>query len=251
MIRVKTEEELQRMRVSNRMAASVRDRIADKIAPGVSTAEIDLYANELIEKEGGVSAFKGYRGFPGHICISVNDEVVHGIGRQDRIIQMGDIVSVDVGVRFDGFIGDTARTIMVGVTDPEVIQLVETTRLALYAGIEAAVDGNRVGDISHAIEQAAEGSGFSIVREFVGHGVGHELHEDPQVPNFGKPGKGPRLKTGMTLAIEPMLNMGTAKVEILSDGWTVLTRDRKPSAHFEHTVAIMPEKAEILSMPIF
>ena len=251
MIRIKTESELERMRAANGIAARVRNAISEKIAPGVSTEEIDLYANELIEKEGGVSAFKGYRGFPGHICISVNDEVVHGIGRADRIIQMGDVVSVDCGVRYEGFIGDTARTVMVGVTDPEIINLVEKTKKALYAGISAAIDGNRVGDISHAIEQASEGSGLAIVKEFVGHGVGHELHEDPQIPNFGRPGRGPRLKTGMTLAIEPMLNLGTGKVEIMEDGWTVLTRDRKASAHFEHTVAVMPEKAEILSKPIF
>jgi methionyl aminopeptidase len=230
------------------MAATVLDRVIDKVSPGVTTAELDEYAAELIAGFGARSCFHGYRGFPGILCISVNDEVVHGIGG-DRRIQMGDIVSLDCGVIFEGFIGDTARTAMLGVQDPEVLRLVKVTEEALEAGISKAVAGGRLSDISHAVETVATEAGFSVVRDFVGHGVGRELHEDPQIPNFGPPGRGARLKTGMTLAIEPMLNMGGPEVEVMEDGWTVLTRDRKPSAHFEHTVLVGEGSAEILTCP--
>ena len=247
MIIVKTPDEIARMRESGQMAALVLDELARKLSPGVTTQEIDDYARELIAKLGGRSAFLGYRGFPGHICISVQDEVVHGIGGRRRIA-MGDIVSIDVGITYGGFIGDTARTVMVGVTDPEIIRLVRTTEQALMAGIEKAVSGGRLSDISHAVEQVAVGAGFSVVRDFVGHGVGRSMHEDPQIPNYGPPGRGPKLRTGMTLAIEPMVNLGGPEVEVMQDGWTVLTKDRRPSAHFEHTVAICNEKAEILTL---
>ena len=246
MIIIKTPEEIERMRVSSLIAAQVRDELAQKVAPGVTTGELDAYAQELVGKLRAKSSFFGYRGYPGHICTSVNDVVVHGIPGPRRI-EMGDVVSIDVGVVYDGFVGDTATTVMVGVTDPEVIRLVKVSEQALAAGIAKAVPGGRLSDISHAIEKVVVDAGFSVVREFVGHGIGRSMHEEPQIPNFGPPGKGPRLKKGMTLAIEPMVNMGSPDVEVMSDGWTVLTKDRKPSAHVEHTVAIGESGAEILT----
>lgn len=247
MIKIKTPEEMDGMRLSGRLAATVRDAVAKAIQPGVTTGELDDYARELIAQLGGKSAFFGYRGFPGYICTSVNDEVVHGIPGARRI-QMGDIVSVDFGVTYGGFVGDTATTVMVGVTDPDVMRLVAITEQALEAAIEKAVIGGRLSDISHAVEAVALSAGFFVVRDFVGHGIGREMHEDPQIPNFGLPGRGPRLKAGMTFAIEPMINLGTEEVEVMGDGWTVLTRDRKPSAHFEHTVAISEGRGEILTL---
>ncbi len=247
MVVIKTREDLKRMRVSNRLAAQVRDEVAGWIRPGVTTKEIGAYAAELIRKAGGECAFLGYRGFPGTICVSVNEEVVHGIPGARRV-EIGDLVSLDIGVLIDGFYGDTATTVMVGVTDPDWIRLVRVTEMALRAGVEKAVCGNRVSDISHAVQSTVEKAGFTVVRDFVGHGIGRELHEDPQVPNYGKPGKGGVLRSGMTLAIEPMVNMGKAAVKVMEDGWTVRTRDRKPSAHFEHTVAISSEGPEILTV---
>jgi methionyl aminopeptidase len=220
--------------------------VAEKVAPGVSTADLDLLAQEEIRRLGGVSAFFGYRGYPGYICVSINDEVVHGIPGS-RKIQMGDIVSLDVGVTYGGFVGDTAKTVMVGVTDPEVIRLVRTGEEALAAAISKAVAGARLGDVCHAIESVAVAAGFSVVRDYVGHGVGRKMHEDPQIPNFGVPGKGPKLKKGMTLAIEPMINMGTSEVVTMPDGWTVRTRDGRPSVHVEHTIAVQEGAAEILT----
>jgi methionyl aminopeptidase len=251
MIHIKTPEEMDGMRAAGKVAATVKEMIIKEIKPGVTTRELDMYGKELIEKMGGVSAFYDYRigkkTYPGYTCISVNEEVVHGIPG-DRKIQLGDIVSLDVGVAFEGFIGDNASTVMIGVTDPEILRLVTVARKALDAGIAQAIEGNRVGDISHAVQEVAEEAGFYIVREFVGHGVGRNMHEDPQIPNYGPPGKGSKLREGMTLAIEPMLNIGTEKVDELSDGWTVVTRDRKPSAHVEHTVAVGKEKPEILTV---
>lgn len=247
MIIIKTPEEIEQMRVSCQMAASVRDQVAAAIKPGVTTLELDAYAQELIAGFGAKSAFYGYRGFPGHICVSVNDEVVHGIPGSRRIA-IGDIISVDFGVVYDGFVGDTATTVMVGVTDPEIIRLVTVTEQALEQAISKAVAGARLSDISHAVESFVVANGFSIVRDFVGHGIGRTMHEDPQIPNYGPPGQGPRLKAGMTFALEPMVNMGGEAVEVLSDGWTVLTRDRRPSAHFEHTVAIGEGRADILTL---
>lgn len=248
MIKIKDAAELEGMRAAGRVAATVREAVRRKIAPGVTTADLDAYAVELITKLGGKSAFIGYRGFPGHICASVNDEIVHGIPGPRRI-EMGDIVSIDVGVKYEGFIGDTAVTAMVGVTDADVLRLVKVTEEALAAAVAQAVEGNRLSDISHAVECCAVEAGLGIVREFVGHGVGREMHEDPQIPNFGPPGRGPKLRAGMTLALEPMFNLGVEEVEILDDGWTVRTRDRKPSAHFEHTIAVGLEQAEILTLP--
>jgi methionyl aminopeptidase len=246
MIVIKSEQDLERMRVSNGIAARVRDEVAARVSPGVTTEELGAYADELIRKAGGKSAFLGYRGFPGQICVSVNDAVVHGIPGPQRI-EMGDIVSLDVGVLIDGFFGDTATTVMVGVTDPATIKLVRTTERALEAGLAQARVGCRLSDVSNAIQRVAEDAGFSIVRDFVGHGIGRDLHEEPQVPNFGKPGRGPNLRAGMTLAIEPMVNLGRAEVEVQEDRWTVLTKDRLPSAHFEHTVAIRDGEVEILT----
>jgi methionyl aminopeptidase len=246
MIVVKNAVDLAGMRASGRIAAQVRDAVARSVGPGVTTAELGDYAEELIKGFGAESAFLGYKGFPGQICVSVNEAVVHGIPGKRRI-ELEDIVSIDVGVRYNGYIGDTATTVMVGVTNPDVVRLVKTTEKALEAGIAAAHEGNRLSDISHAIESVAVKAGFSVVREFVGHGIGRKMHEDPQVPNFGRPGQGPKLLAGMTLALEPMINLGGANVEVMQDGWTVLTKDRKPSAHFEHTVAIGDGPAEILT----
>lgn len=246
MIVIKSRDELQRMRKSGRLAAKVRDEIARLVAPGVSTKWLDTKAAGLMEALGCRSAFLGYCGYPGHICLSIDAEVVHGIPC-DRRIEMGQIVSLDVGVVYDGFVGDTATTVMVGVTDPDVVRLVRTTERALGEGIARAKPGNRLSDISNAIEVVASAAGFSVVRDFVGHGIGRKMHEEPQIPNYGPAGKGPLLKSGMTLAIEPMVNQGGYEVEVQADGWTVLTADRRPSAHFEHTVAIGEDGPEILT----
>jgi methionyl aminopeptidase len=247
MIILKNRDEISRMRESGRIAARVRDEIARMVSPGVTTRMLEREAARLIEAHKAKSAFLGYRGYPGAVCISVDDEVVHGIPGERRI-ELGQIVSIDVGVVYGGFVGDTATTVMVGVTDPETIRLVRTAEQALADGIARARPGQRLGDVCHAIEATVTGAGFSVVRDFVGHGVGRTLHEDPQIPNYGKPGTGPRLKAGMTLAIEPMVNMGGFAVEVQADGWTVLTADRLPSAHFEHTVAISADGPEVLTL---
>ncbi len=246
MIIVKNEAELEKMRRAGRITAQVCAALARSVSPGMTTAELDGYAAELIGRLGGQSAFLGYRGYPGNVCVSVNEEVVHGVPGRRRI-QLGDIVSLDVGVAVNGFVGDMATTVMVGVADPDVIRLVTVAQQALAAGIRQARAGNRLSDISAAIEATAGGAGFSVVHDFVGHGIGRTMHEDPQIPNFGPPGRGPVLRPGMTLAIEPMLNLGSAEVEVREDRWTVATRDRRPSAHFEHTVAVGPAAAEILT----
>ena len=246
-IPLKNAEELAAMRVSCRMAAEVLAAVAAAVAPGVTTGELDLLARRLIEERKARPSFLGYRKYPAAMCISVNDEVIHGIpGR--RVVQPGDVVSLDVGVLKGGFHGDCATTVMVGVTDPDVIRLVEATRRALSAAVAAARPGGRLSDVSHAVQGIAEASGCSVVRDFVGHGVGRHLHEDPQIPNYGKPGRGPVLRPGMTLAIEPMVNLGGGAVRVLDDGWTVVTKDGRPSAHFEHTVAVLGESVEILTV---
>lgn len=247
MIIIKSRDEIRMMRESGRVAAKVRDELAAFVAPGVTTGELDRKAAALLESFGARSAFLGYRGYPGNVCVSIDSEVVHGIPGSRRI-ELGQIVSLDVGVVLDGFVGDTATTVMVGVTDPDVIRLVRSTEMALAAGIAMACPGKRLGDMSHAIEDVVVRAGFSVVRDFVGHGIGRKMHEDPQIPNFGTSGKGPKLKTGMTLAIEPMVNMGGGAVEVLPDGWTVKTVDGLPSAHFEHTVAIGENGPEILTL---
>ena len=236
------------MRVVAKKTATILHQVAAKVAAGVTTQELDDYAAELARKENASCAFYGYHGFSGRICCSINEEVVHGIPGK-RIIKDGDIVSIDFGLVLDGFFGDTATTVAVGQIDPEWQWLLDTTQECLSAGIANAIEGNRLSDISNAVQVIAEDAGFSVVRDFVGHGIGRELHEDPQIPNYGSPGRGPVLKAGMTLAIEPMINLGVHKTKTLKDGWTVVTKDRKPSAHFEHTVAVGKEKAEILTIP--
>ncbi len=246
MIVIKRPEEIDRMRESGRLAAVVLAELGARVTPGMTTAELDAEAERRISRAGARSAFLGYRGYPGHVCISINDEVVHGIPGVRRI-EIGDIVSIDVGVVLNGYVGDTAATFMVGVTEAARIRLVRVAQRALEEGIRKAVVGGRLSDISHAIEQTVEEGGFTVVREFVGHGVGRSMHEDPQIPNFGPPGCGPRLRPGMTLAIEPMVNMGRGAVVVQADGWTVKTEDGMPSAHFEHTVAILADGPEILT----
>lgn len=249
MITIKTPEELERMRVSNRIAANVLEKVARAVAPNVTTGELDALGAELIASFGAVSAFLGYRGYPGTICVSINDEIVHGIPGPRRI-GLGDIVSIDVGVVYNGFVGDNARTVMVGVSDPESRRLAAVGYAALEAAIAVTRPGGRVTDLSHAIATTALAAGFQPVRDFVGHGIGRRMHEDPQIPNFGAPGRGARLRSGMTLAIEPMINMGGWEVKTDGDGWTVRTRDGRPSVHFEHTVAVSADgAAEILSRP--
>ena len=247
MIVLKRPEEIARMREAGRLVARLLLELEKRIRPGVTTAELDRFAEEFIRSAGGVPSFKGYRGFPASICTSVNDEVVHGIPGPRRL-QEGDIISIDVGVLLKGYHGDGARTYAVGAIDAQARRLLEVTERALYAGIEQARPGRRVSDIGHAVQQVVEAAGFSVVREFVGHGIGRRIHEDPQVPNFGPPGQGPRLRPGMTLAVEPMVNEGTPEVAIREDRWTAVTRDGRRSAHFEHTVAITEDGPTILSV---
>lgn len=248
MIILKTERDLVAMRPACRVAARVLDEVVTAIQPGITTREIERYAAERIRHHGAKSAFLNYRKYPCHVCVSVNEEVVHGLAG-DRRLEFGDLVSLDVGVIVNGFVGDTARTVAVGGCDVLAQRLMDVTERALWDGIAQATAGNHVSDISRAIQRCVEGNGFSVVREFVGHGVGRAVHEDPQVPNFvdGKPT--PRLRPGTTLAIEPMVNAGTAAVKLLKDGWTVVTRDGKPSAHFEHTVLVTEGEPEILTCP--
>jgi methionyl aminopeptidase len=246
-IPLKSAADLDAMRTSCRMTAEVLRQVADAVQPGVTTGELDALTRRLIEGMKAKPSFLGYQGYPAAICISINDEVIHGIpGR--RVVLPGDVVSLDVGVFYKGFHGDSATTVMVGVTDADVIRLVETTRQALAAAVAAVRPGGRLSDVSHTVESVAKASGCSVVREFVGHGVGRHLHEEPQVPNYGLPGRGPVLKPGMTLAIEPMVNLGRPEVAVLDDKWTVVTRDGKPSAHFEHTVAVLEESVEVLTL---
>lgn len=234
------------MREACSLAARVLEHLGTLVRPGVTTGEIDLAAAEMMKAEGCKSAFLGYKGFPGHICISVNEEVVHGIGGGRRI-QYGDVVSLDCGVIKDGWVGDTAKTVAVGAVKPEWQRLLSVTEEVLERVISMATAGRRLGDLCAFIEEEVVANGYSVVREFVGHGVGKKLHEEPQIPNFGRPGTGPKLKPGMTLAIEPMVNLGTAGVKTLSDGWTVITADGLPSAHFEHTILITKGEPEILT----
>ena len=236
------------MRPACAVAGTVLDEIAAFIKPGVTTRQVDEFAARRIKQHGAKSAFLGYRKYPCHTCLSVNDEVVHGLAG-DRELHFGDIVSIDVGVFYKGFVGDTARTVAVGGCSVAAQRLMDVTEHALYEGIAAAVPGNRVTDISRAVQTYVESNGFSVVREFVGHGVGRSMHEEPQVPNFVDPKSNQKLRPGMTLAIEPMVNAGQAGVKILKDGWTVVTQDGLLSAHFEHTVLITEGEPEILTCP--
>lgn len=246
MIDYKTESEMEAMRVSGRLAGEVLRQVAEAVKPGVTTLELDALAQKLITDAGATCSFLGYHGYPGALCVSINEEVIHGIPG-DRRVMLGDVVSLDVGVCYNGFHGDTATTVLVGVSDPDLLRLSDTTRRARDAGIAAVRAGGRLGDVSHAVERVVVEAGCSVVRDFVGHGIGRNLHEDPQVPNYGAAGRGPRLKVGMTFCIEPMVTLGGAEVSVLRDGWTVVTRDGLPAAHFEHTVAVCANGVEILT----
>lgn len=254
MIYLKTREEIELMRESALMVSRTLALIAREIKPGVTSLSLDKLAEEYIRDNGGVPAFKGYGSrnnpFPATLCISVNEAVVHGFPTNTPLKE-GDIISVDCGVKKNGYFGDHAYTFAVGEIKPEVQKLIDVTKECLYKGIEQMVSGNRIGDVSYAIQQHAEKNGFGVVRELVGHGLGKSLHEEPEVPNYGKRGDGPKLKEGMVLAVEPMINMGTKNIKQLKDGWTIITADGKPSAHFEHDVAIVDGKAEILSSYTF
>lgn len=247
MIFFKTEEEIELLRESNLLVGMTLGEMAKHIRPGISTLELDTIAEEFIRSHGAVPGFLGYNRFPNTLCISVNDEVVHGIPSSGRILKDGDIVSIDCGTLKNGFYGDSAYTFEVGEVDEEVRKLLRVTKESLYKGIEKAVAGLRIGDIGHAVQAHCETNGFSVVREMVGHGVGHELHEEPMVPNYGRQGQGVKLKEGMVIAVEPMVNLGKRHIFVDSDGWTIHTRDRMPSAHFEHTMAIGKGDADILS----
>ena len=246
MIFLKSPQEIEKMERAGRIVAEVLELLRSMVRAGVTTKELEGVADDQIRARGGIPAFKGYRGYPSSICTSVNEQVVHGIPSSRRLRE-GDIISIDLGVYLEGFYGDAAITVPVGTVDKETAELVRVTEEALYLGIRNAVEGNRLHDISAAIQRHAERSGFSIVRLFVGHGIGRELHEEPQIPNYGVPGQGPRLKSGMTLAIEPMVNAGSYDVRILDDGWTAVTVDGKKSAHFEHTVVVTPDEPIILT----
>ena len=249
MIHLKKDHEVEAIRLAGGVSSTVLREVAAFVRPGISTLEIDQYGGDRIRHYGGKSAFLGYRDYPCNICISINEEVVHGLASERRV-QFGDIVSLDVGVNYDGYIGDNATTVAVGGCEPVVQRLMEVTNQALSDGLDQALAGNKVVDISRAIQSTAEASGYSVVREFVGHGVGKKVHEDPQIPNFDDGNsRSPILRSGMTLAIEPMVNLGQRQVEMLEDGWTVVTCDGLPSAHFEHTILVTDGKPEILTCP--
>ncbi|MEL7835288.1 type I methionyl aminopeptidase [Fodinibius sp. Rm-B-1B1-1] len=251
MIFLKSESEIEKMRESAQIVSHTLAEVAKHIEPGVTTAKLDRIAEDFIKKNDGRPAFKGYgpkgNEFPGTLCISINEEVVHGIPSDKRELKEGDIVSIDCGVEKNGYFGDHAYTFAVGECEDEKIRLLRATLESLYKGIEKAVHGNRIGDISEAVQSHCEDEGFGVVRDLVGHGLGKSLHEDPSVPNFGKAGRGERLRTGMTLAIEPMIAFGSWQVETLDDGWTVVTADKQVSAHYEHDIVVREGKAEILS----
>lgn len=246
MIVLKSDDEIKRMSESCRIVAEVLEGVKKNIAPGVTTKELDEYVESFIRSKGARPAFKGYRGYPASVCTSINEQVVHGIPDSIKI-KKGDIISLDIGVQHKGFYGDAAVTLPVGSVKGQARKLIVVTERALVAGMEKSIVGNRLSDISAAIQTCVESEGFSVVRSFVGHGIGRELHEEPQIPNFGKPGEGPELLPGMTLAIEPMVNAGSWEVDILDDGWTAVTKDRSLSAHFEHTVAITKNGPHILT----
>ncbi|MCK8826219.1 type I methionyl aminopeptidase [Natroniella acetigena] len=246
MIIRKSAREIEIMRKAGQIVAQTHALLAEKIAPGITTQEIDQIAEEFIRSQGAKPAFKGYQGFPSTVCIAINEQVVHGIP-SSRGLETGDIIGLDIGAIVDGYYGDAARTLPVGQISEEAERLLSVTEESLFKGIEQVKVDNRISDISNAVQQHAEQAGYSVVRRFVGHGIGRNMHEDPQVPNFGKPGRGPRLKKGMVLAIEPMINAGGYEVETLDDGWTVVTCDGELSAHFEHTVAVTESGFRILT----
>lgn len=247
MINIKNHKEIELMRKAGRIVAETLLLVGEKVQPGITTAELDSIAEEFITKHGAKPSFKGLYGFPASLCISVNEQVVHGIPG-GYVLKEGDIVSVDCGAEIDGFHGDAARTFAVGNISDEARKLIQVTEESFFRGIELARIGNNLTDISHEIQSYVEASGFSVVRDFVGHGIGKSVHEDPEVPNFGRPGRGPKLVAGMTLAIEPMVNIGTYRVTTLGDDWTVITADKSLSAHYENTVVILPDGPEILTL---
>ncbi len=249
MVVLKTSRELKAMRDAGRISSRALKLAGEAVEPGVSTLEIDRIVRKYIEEQGATPSFLNYGGFPASACISVNDVVIHGIPRKNQILKQGDIVSIDVGAFYEGFHGDNAWTFPCGEVSKEAQDLMDVTRESLFEGINAARPGNRLGDIGSAVQRYVEARGYSVVRDFVGHGVGAELHEDPSVPNYGTPGRGVRLLPGMTIAIEPMVNQGVHTVETLSDNWSVVTSDGKLSAHFEHTIAITPDGPVILTLP--
>ena len=246
-VSIKSAREIELMRESGKILAKVHDELGKAIVPGISTKEIDILGDKLIRSYGCIPNFLHYNGYPASICVSVNDEVVHGIPNHHRILQEGDIVSLDAGLIYQGYHSDAARTYGVGTISKEAQSLIDVTRQSFFEGIKKARAGNFLYDISNAIDEYVTAFGYGIVRDLVGHGIGTKLHEDPQIPNYGAPGRGPRLKPGMTLAIEPMINMGTYEVKTLRDNWTVITRDKKWSAHFEHTIAVTDGEPEILT----
>ncbi|MCK9524394.1 MAG: type I methionyl aminopeptidase [Limnochordia bacterium] len=248
MIVLKSAEEIQSMREAGRVVAQAHALVRELVRPGLTTLDLDRAVEEFLNQKHAIPAFKGYQGYPASICASVNEVVVHGIPSKNVVLQEGSIISVDIGAFVDGFCGDSAWTYPVGKVDSEVLDLLQATEEALFRGIDQAKLGNRLSDISHAVQKRAEEDGFSVVRDFVGHGIGRQMHEAPQIPNFGPPGRGPRLKNGMTLAIEPMVNAGSYHVQVLEDNWTVVTRDNKWSAHFEHTIAITDEGPVVLTI---
>jgi len=239
--------ELEKMRAAGRLVGEVLTALTPSVVPGVTTAELDEVAEKMITDAGAIPAFKGYHGYPATICSSINEEVIHGIPSGQRVLREGDILSIDVGASLEGYFGDSAITVPVGQVSEEAARLLTVTEEALYKAIEVARPGGRVSDIGHAVQKHVEAYGFSVVREFVGHGIGQKMHEEPQVPNYGEAGRGPRLAEGMVIAIEPMVNAGKPAVKVLSDGWTAVTRDKSLSAHFEHTVAITASGAWILT----
>ncbi len=247
MIILKSEEEIQAIRKSSIIVAKVLADLEKMIEPGISTKELDAFAEKRAKEMGAIPAFKGYRGYPASLCTSVNEEIIHGIP-SSRILGEGDIVSLDFGVIYEGYYGDAAVTYPVGNVDSEAKSLIDAAAKSFFKGFEQVREGCRISDISHAIQKSVEAQGFSVIRSFVGHGIGHSLHEEPQIPNFGTPGSGPKIKRGMVLAIEPMIAAGDWKVEIREDNWTAVTKDRSLSAHYEHTVALTQEGAEILSL---
>lgn len=247
MITIKSKAEFEIMRRAGRLVAETLDKLRNAVKPGMTTADLDKIAYEHITKHDGVPSFKGYHGFPASICTSVNDEVVHGIPSKRRVLEAGDIISIDCGAIIEGWHGDAALTVPVGRTRPEIEDLMRVTEESLYKGIEQTVAGKRLGDVSAAIQLHAESHGYGVVKEYVGHGIGRQMHEDPQVPNWGTPGRGVLLKPGMALALEPMINAGAADVRVLKDDWTVVTKDGQWSAHFEHTVAVTDNGPEVLT----
>lgn len=248
MIILKSKKEIELIREAGKIVAYAHEMVREAVKPGVSTFELDLIAYKAILKHGATPSFKGYHGFPGSICASKNEVVVHGIPKKSDILKEGDIISIDIGACYKGYHGDAAKTHPVGIISEEDSILINETRASFYKGIEQALIGKRLSDISHAIQSHVEDYNLSVVREFVGHGIGQSLHEDPQIPNYGPPDRGPRLESGMVLAIEPMINQGTYKVQVLEDGWTVVTMDKKKSSHYEHTIAITDNGPDILTV---